>query len=281
MMVRWMGSGRGGLFGRSLAAAAGMGAIALLSGCQTSIELDRSAAGDRNATSMPAMDADLRNRARIRTELAAGYYQQRNYQTALDEVRQAIALDGDYAPAHGVLALIRMDLGESAAADESFKRALKIAPRDAELNNNYGWFLCQNGKEQQAFAYFKTALTDPLYRTPALALANAGLCAMRVQDESSADAYFRRALQSDPNQPLALFHLSRLHLRRGEVDASRALIQRLNRTYEPSAEGLWLELRVARMSADRATESSLAAQLRRRFPNAPETARLNRGQYDE
>ena len=50
-----------------------------------------------------------------------------------------------------------------------------------DLNNNYGWFLCQTGREREAVGYFQRALRDPLYATPARASLSAGVCLMRIK----------------------------------------------------------------------------------------------------
>src|SRR5690606_4462842 len=59
------------------------------------------------------VDTEERRRARIRLELASGYYQQRNYSVALDELRQALTIDPDYGAAYGMLGLVYMELKEN------------------------------------------------------------------------------------------------------------------------------------------------------------------------
>ena len=79
-----------------------------------------------------AVLSEQRRRARIRLELAATYYQQANYAVALQELRQALEIDPNYAQALGMLGLVNMDLGENARAEESFQRALQLNPRDGD-----------------------------------------------------------------------------------------------------------------------------------------------------
>ena len=97
-----------------------------------------------------ADETDVQRRARIRVELAASYYQQRNFNVALEELKQALTADPGYAPAYGLLGLIYMDLGDRVRAEDSFQRGLKASPADSDLNNNYGWYLCQTGREAQS-----------------------------------------------------------------------------------------------------------------------------------
>ena len=49
---------------------------------------------------------------------------------------------------------------------------------------------------------------------------------------------------------------------------------------EPSAESLWLALRIERKSGQKVAEQSFANQLRRRYPGSPEYQALQRGNFD-
>jgi type IV pilus assembly protein PilF len=49
---------------------------------------------------------------------------------------------------------------------------------------------------------------------------------------------------------------------------------------EPTAELVWLVLRIERKLGNREAEARYASQLRRRFPGSPEQRLMNQGQYD-
>lgn len=226
-------------------------------------------------------ESDVRRRARIRVELAASYYQQRNLQVALEELGQALRADPTYPAAYNMLGLVYMELGDGPRADESFQRALRLAPNDAELNNNYGWFLCQSGRERESIPRFEAALRDPLYRTPTVPMHNAGLCSERLGDLAAAESYFQRAFQVDVSNPVAMFNLGRIYHGRGEHDRARFYAQRLLTMFRPTAQTLWLGLRVERALGNRDAEASLASQLMRRFPESPEAGLLASGRYGD
>ncbi|MGH6612272.1 MAG: type IV pilus biogenesis/stability protein PilW [Burkholderiaceae bacterium] len=226
-------------------------------------------------------EADLRTRARARTDLAAGYYRNGQLAVALEEARRSAALDPNYAETYGLLGLIYMDMSERRDAEENFQRALKLDPVNAELNNNYGFFLCNTGRERESIDYFNRALRDPLYRTPARANQNAGSCLMRVKDYEGAERYLRRSFELDAGMAVPKFLLSRLYLATGQVEKATFYYNILAKSVESSAESLWLGLRVARANADLRTETQLANELRQRFPRSPETAALMRGDFDE
>src|SRR6218665_283822 len=86
-------------------------------------------------------DAD--RRAGVRMELAAGYFARGQFNTALDEIKQALAVKPEMREAINLRGLVYAAMGEPQLADESFKRALTLYPRDADTLHNYGWLLCQ------------------------------------------------------------------------------------------------------------------------------------------
>ncbi len=221
-----------------------------------------------------------RARARANTELAALYYERANLGVALEVLRTATSADVTYAPAHGMLGLVYMDLRENQLAQQSFERALRYAPTDPEINHNYAWFLCQTGKEAESTRYFLQAIRNPLYPTPWKSYSSAGQCALQKDNLKEAADFFGRALKLEPDEPNALLKLASIHYRSGEFPEARRLIQRYGRVVEPSAEGLWLAVRIERKVGDSTAESSFANQLRRRFPASREYQQLQRGEYD-
>ena len=223
---------------------------------------------------------DARNRARAHTELAAAYYGRGNMGVALEELRIATAADASYAPAHGMFGLVYMELRENQLAEQSFARALKLAPNDADINHNYGWFLCQTKRESQAIPYFMQAVRNPLYATPWRSYSAAGICALRNNDLKEAEEFFQRALRLEPDEPASLLNLGQIRYRQGRMAQARELVSRYNKVAGPSAESLWLALRVERRLGQRVAEQSYATQLRRRFPGSPEYQALQRGKFD-
>lgn len=223
----------------------------------------------------------LQRRAQIRLQLAVGYYGQGQMATALDEIKQALQIDTNFADAHSVRGLILMDMGDTQLADDSFQRALKLAPGNPDFANNYGWFLCENGRERESLAYFESALKSRTYASPAKALNNAGVCSMRLNDLDAAERFFNQAFQADPGNADANLNLSRLYYARGDYQRARFYIVRIVRADNAGAAVLWMAVKVERKLGDADAASSLSNQLRRRYPDSREYAALTRGAYDE
>jgi len=228
-----------------------------------------------------ANTADARTRARARADLAAGYYRTGQLAVALDEARRAVTIDPGFADAYGLLGLIYMDMNERADAEESFQKALRLDPAGSELANNYGWFLCQTGRERESLQYFDRALRDPLYTTPARAGQNAGSCLIQLKDYAGAERYLRRSFELDASSPVTKYLLARTYLVTGQVDRATFYYNLLARSVESTPETLWLGLRIARANGDLRTESQLANELRERFPRSPEVAALARGDFND
>ncbi len=104
---------------------------------------------------------------------------------------------------------------------------------------------------------------------------------MRVKEYAGAERYLRRSFELDAGTAVPKFLLSRLYLATGQVEKATFYYNILAKSVESSAESLWLGLRVARANADLRTETQLANELKQRFPGAPETAALARGDFDQ
>lgn len=255
-------------------------AAGALGACKTTTTVDgEQVNGNASATGMP--EADARKRAAVRLQLAANYYQSGQLQIAIDTARRAIDLDPDSAGAYGLLGLMLMDAGQVVQADASFQRALGLDKSNPEINNNYGWFLCQTGHERDSIAYFERALSVRLYQSPARALQNAGICLLRVRDEAGAEKYLLRALAADATSPIAKFQLAQLYLRQRRFDRCDFYFDLLTRSVETNAETLWLGARIAHAKNDDVTERSFAEQLQTRFPDSPQTDAMHHGRFDE
>ncbi len=100
-------------------------------------------------------------------------------------------------------------------------------------------------------------------------------------DEASAEGYFQRSFQVDPSNPVAMYNLGEIYLKRGELERARFYSKRLMSTFEPTPETLWLAIRVERRAGDRDSLASLSSQLRRRFPASHEANLLQRGAFGE
>ena len=241
-----------------------------------------SAASGGSADLETASDqTDVRRRARLRLELASGYFEQGQTTVALDELKQALAIDPTLAEAHNLRGLVYMRLDDARLAEESFRRASTLAPRDPDIAHNFGWLLCSQSRYAEAKPYFALALGIPTYADKAKTWMAQGLCELRAGDREAGEASLGRSYALDPGNPIAAYNLSKLLLEKGDLVRAQFYIRRLNNSELANAESLWLGIKIERQLDSRDSARQLAEQLRKRFPQSREAGLLERGAFNE
>lgn len=222
-------------------------------------------------------ESNQRERARIHTELGAGYFAKRNIPIALEEFTEATTIDPTYPMAYTGLGLVYAELNEDAKAEANFKKALQLDPNSSESHNNYGTFLCSRDRIDESIQQFLKAVDNPLYATPAVAYLNAGVCALKKKDVANAEIYLRKALQIEPLLHAAAYQLASIQYGKGSYGEARNYLQ-YALANEPSPEILWLAILVERKLGGRDAEASYALELRRKYPQSAEARALVSGQ---
>lgn len=228
----------------------------------------------------PIQEAPAPVRAQLHAEIAAGYYERGQMDIALQELDAAVKLDPKNANIYNIYGLVYAMLGEEAKAAANFQSALALAPNDSEIRQNWGWYLCSHGKPRESIAEFEHAVRNPLYRTPDVALVNAGKCSVEIGETRRADEYFRRALAINPGSMQAAYNLALLKFREARYEEARVLIRRVTQPTSAPPEALYLGMCIVRSLGDRAAEASYVAQLRNRYPDSPEARAIPPGKCE-
>jgi type IV pilus assembly protein PilF len=218
-------------------------------------------------------DRNVKARARAHADLGAVYYQQKQWEIALDEYTEAVKIDPGYAQGYNGLGLVRSALGQDDMAEFNFKKALQVEPGNSESHNNYGSFLCSKNRIDESIKEFLEAIKNPLYTTPAMAYTNAGICAQRKNDAVNAEVYLQRALQIEPLSSVAAYQLANLQFKRKDVVAAKKSLQNALLS-QPGPEMLWLAIQIERTLGARDAEASYSLQLRRLYPDSEQTKLL-------
>ena len=108
-------------------------------------------------------------------------------------------------------------------ARRSSSSAPGARPNDPEMRANWrGDFCCATGHVvMRRFRSSRTALRDPLFKTPEIAMINAGKCSVALGETKKADEYFRRAMAQSPGNPVAAFNLALLAYHEARLDDAR------------------------------------------------------------
>ncbi len=254
-------------------------ALAGLAGCATT----GSAGGtDGHADIVTESDEpEARKRARIRLQLAVGYFEQGQTTIALDEIKQALAVDPSYADAFNLRGLIYMRLNDLRLAEDSFRRAMTLNLRDANVTHNYGWLLCQQARYAESFQAFNQALANPTYGGRAKTLMTQGLCQLRAGLQAEAEHSLSKSYELDASNPVTGYNLAALLYQRGELGRAQFYIRRLNNSELANAESLWLGIKIEQRQGNRDAVEQLATQLKRRYPQSREAGAYERGAFNE
>ncbi|MEZ0232455.1 MAG: type IV pilus biogenesis/stability protein PilW [Methylophilaceae bacterium] len=222
-------------------------------------------------------ESPSRERARVHTELGAGYYGQGQLPIALEEFQEAVRIDSSYALAYNGLGLVYAALKEDSKADSNFRRAIQLDSSNPESHNNYGSFLCSRNRVDESIAQFSEAFKNPLYATPGIAYMNAGICSLKKPDEKSAEMYFEKALAVQPILYQAAYQLALIQFNRGQAGLAGETLRLALASADPTADVLWLGVRIQRALGDKSLETAYAIQLRKRYPSSEQTKALISG----
>ena len=227
-------------------------------------------------------EPEAQRRARARMELASAYFSQNQMTTALDQVKLAIAADPNYGEAFNLRGLIYANLGDNKLAEESFRRALQINPRDADTMHNFGYYLCQQKRYAESNAMFAQALAVPRYAGAARTQLTQGVCLAYAGQLAEAETALTRAYELDPASPFTATNLAEVLYRRGDYERARFYIRRVNSVATVSnAQTLWLAIRIENKLGNYPGVTEFGRQLRNRFPDSREAAAFARGEFDE
>lgn len=226
-------------------------------------------------------EPEARRRARIRTELASAYLGEGKVEFALDEIKQAQAADPGYSPAYTVRGVIHLQMQDRPGAMANFQRAIQLNPRDADALHNLGFLHCDAGEFAQAQPLFERALQVPGYARIGNTWLAQGICQARAGQLEAAERSLVRAYEFDVGNPITVYNLASVLLKRGDAQRAQFHARRLNNSELANAESLWLGIRIERRLGNTEAVRQLGDQLRRRFPDSTELAAYNRGAFDD
>ena len=203
-----------------------------------------------------------------RIQAAQRYLSLGERDNAAAELKQALKLDPKSAEAYSLMAVMAEQGGDNARAGGYYRKAAELAPDRGAALNNYGVWLCANGRASEAMAWFDRTLADPRYPTPAVVLANSGACADQIGQGERADRDLRMALALDPNSTMALGAMAKRQLRLGKAFEARAFSERRLALQPVSAEALMTASQIEEKLGDTAAAARYVQRLRAEFPDA-------------
>ena len=262
-----------------IALAAAVALAALVAGCESTSSSKQAAPTPppQIPKPPPLQEAPPAYRAQLHAEIAAGFYERGQMQIAMQELEEAMKLDPTNAKIYNVYGLVYAVLGEDANAQRNFQQAIALAPNDSEIRQNWGWFLCTHGRPRESIPEFEMAIKNPLYKSPDVALTNAGKCSLEFGDKQAGESYLKRALTINPGNISTMYNLALLMYRESRIEEARALMRRIMAAPNPAPDALYLGMCIERKASDRVTEASYVQQLKSRYPESPEAKAIPPG----
>ncbi|GAB4223764.1 MAG: PilW family type IVa pilus biogenesis/stability lipoprotein TapF [Gammaproteobacteria bacterium] len=230
-----------------------------------------------NSAELEQQQQDNQAAAEYNVDLGVAYLRQGNTERAQLKLNRALQQAPNSSSVYNALAYFAEKTAQPDKAKTYYEKAIALDPQAGAPENNYGAFLCRQGKYQQAQHHFKAAINKPNYIKVANAYQNAGLCAVRAGDKNLAEHYFKRAVAQDPQLWPALYQLAKLaYEKKRYQEANQYLARYVLLNKQPEPEVLWLAIQVARGLGDHQQAQHFVTLLKTRFPQSEQAQHLKK-----
>ena len=237
-------------------------AALLLAGCASG-----PSTGSRSQGNFDTVEA-----AKTRISLGLTYLKNGNYRQAKVNLDKAIEFAPRLADAQYSMAYYYQVVGENGLAEQAYQMAMGLAPRNADIANSYGAFLCQQGKYDQAKDYFLKAVNSSSYASTAESYENLALCSQSQGQIADGIEYLRLALNHQPSRAKSLLLLTQLLASESQWQEAKAVLARYERVARVTPESLWLTIKIEQALGNHARAQGYGDMLIRMYPEHPNTA---------
>ena len=178
------------------------------------------------------------NQPRALATLASLISQKGEQEKALEVAKRALKVAPTYAPVHNNVGLIYRRMDKLDLAEEHYKKALEHNPRLSEAQINLAQLYRRQGREEEAIEAFQEAVQARPYWPNPIALANLGVHYYNCQEPRKALAYYRRALQVNPDYAMVHRYVASIYAI-PEFYQPNLIVYHLQRTLalDPNQEG--------------------------------------------
>jgi len=222
-----------------------------------------------------SLDQGDKKAANYNADLGVRYLQKGRLKLANEKLLKALEQDPRSAKTNHYYALLQQRLKQNTKAGLYFAKAAQYAPKDSEIQNNYGQFLCENNRPQQGLKHFAVALSDPLYSTPEYAYTNAGICLRKLNNTAKAEDYFRTALKKRQSYPPALLQMAILYKDKRNYPKAQAFMMRYEGVGRSSPEALQACIDINSKVGLAAKAGSCRTALLRLFPSSKQAEQIS------
>jgi type IV pilus assembly protein PilF len=210
-------------------------------------------------------------------QLAIEFLKEGKMTESRDAIERALTENPASADVQMTAGLIYERLNDAHKAERAYSTGYRLGKDDPNIQNNYAGYLCRSGKAPEGEKLFAQVAHSPLYRTPEVALVNAGVCVRSTGDMVDAEKYFNQALAIRPNMPEAMLQLGNIALDNGDAAQARDIVKRYLAVNVPTADLLWLGVRAERKLGDSAAAAAYARRVQTEFPDSEQAQTMRSG----
>lgn len=208
-------------------------------------------------------------------DLALRYMSEGLMEEAKRPLKLARKIDDESPLIYAATAYLMQKQGDSELAEQNFLKALDLDPDFQAARNNYGAFLYQQQRYQDAHDVFKLVAEDPLYPRRFFAYENLGFCAVKLNEVELAEGYFKKALLLNGNLFRSVIALAEIEYGKRNYSAAQKYLDqyqaiRMLNKMPNTAQVLWLQLRLAIAKGDRVEQMKNVRVLSTEFPDSEE-----------
>lgn len=236
-------------------------ATLLAAGCATKVETK---GGGR--LKPIAMDQALQDHI----QLGLSYVGEGNRDSARHHLVKALEIDPRSPGAHNGMALLYQMEQENTLAEKHYKRAIGYDRNFTRARNNYGVFLVQQERLDEASEQFRRVTDDTGYGLRAQAFVNLGIVASRLGRQDEAVQAWNRAVVLNPRLAQPYLELAEYHVARDDYPEAGRYLAAFDSLAMPSARSLWLGLRIEHRFGNKDAVASKALALSKLFPYSQE-----------
>ncbi len=224
----------------------------------------------------PTKDVTSAEKALTYFNMGVRYMDMGELKVAKDNLEKALDWDSSNPDIHNAVAALYEKIQEPEKARSHYQRALRLAPENPQTQNNYGRFLCETGSYAEGLQYLNVALNMPLNNRRWFALTNAGRCLIRQAQaqKPKAEAYFREALQLQPDYSPALLEMMKLTYNDGKYMSAKAFLQRYQSAAQATPDFLWYAMQIEEALDHKNLAEQYKASLLNDFPGSDEARRV-------
>ncbi len=231
------------------------------------------------------LQTDPSKAVQARTQMAAEYIKNKQYDVAKRELDTALSINSRDSSANMMMGILLQREGTAdnrAKAEKYFKTAVSADPKNPQVRNNYGTYLYQMGRYEDALEQLQIASNALGYDQRFSAIETQGLVYLKLGNQATAEKLFKQALQINEYAYISMIELAELNYLRNDVSSATKYYDnavKLIGQKNLDARALWVGIRIARANANPLERQVLVNQLRALYPDSPEYQRYLQLQY--